>query len=306
MTQVRYIAPRATYAICRRTERRRFLLRPDAVMNRLFVYVLALFAKRFDVELHVAVCMSTHFHLVVSVPNEDVSVLMHRIDTHLARALQVLRKFVSGVVWAPGQLNIVELETPEAVIEQIAYAMVNPVKAGLVYGSRDWPGVTATIEDLGCKVLRASKPAFYFVGGTEKEPWPGAAEIQLTWPACLREMGEEKARALVAAELERQELEARAFAKANGWSVMGRVACMNVSPYRRAKSWEQLGKLVPHIAAGRGQKDARLAAIARLLEFRQKHREAKARWVAGDRAVIFPAGTYWMRVHHGAAVAPFD
>jgi hypothetical protein len=61
VTQVRYIAPHATYAICRRTERRRFLLRPDALMNQLFVYVFALFARRFGVELHVATVMSTHF-----------------------------------------------------------------------------------------------------------------------------------------------------------------------------------------------------------------------------------------------------
>jgi REP element-mobilizing transposase RayT len=306
VTEPRYIAPHATYAICRRTERRRFLLRPDAVLNQLFVYVLALFAKRFGVQLHVATVMSTHFHLVVTVPNEDVSELMHRIDMHLACALQVLRKYVGGVVWAPGKLSIVPLETREAVVEQIAYAIANPVKAGLVYRSSDWPGVTATIEDLGRKVLRASKPAFYFLGLCEGQPWAPCAEIQLTWPACLREIGEDRARELVRAELERREIEARAFVKLNGWSVMGRVACMNVSPYRCAKSWEELGKLVPHIAAGRGQKEARLAAIARLVEFRQKHREAKARWVAGDRSVVFPAGTYWMRVHHGAAVAPFE
>jgi hypothetical protein len=61
-------------------------------------YVLALFAQRFGIELHVATCLSTHFHLVVTVPNEDVSELMHRIDMHLACALQVLR-------WAAQQLG---------------------------------------------------------------------------------------------------------------------------------------------------------------------------------------------------------
>jgi hypothetical protein len=28
---------------------------------------------------------------------------------------------------------------------------------------------------------------------------------------------------------------------------------MNISPYRRATSWQELGKLAPHVAAGRGQ-----------------------------------------------------
>jgi hypothetical protein len=56
---------------------------------------------------------------------------MHLLDTQLAKGVQVLRRYVRGVVWAPGELSIVELETPEAVVEQIAYAIANPVAAGL-------------------------------------------------------------------------------------------------------------------------------------------------------------------------------
>lgn len=304
MPPPRYIAPNVTYAITRRIERRRFLLRPDARLNQLVTYVLAHFARRFAVEVHAVTVMSSHLHLVVSVPNEDVSVLMHRIDTHLARALQVLRKFVGGVVWAPGQLSIVQLETRQAVIEAMAYAFVNPTKAGLVHRGSDWPGVTLRADTGG--VLSADRPDYYFVGQCEKEPWPDAAELALTLPACLRDVSEDEASEEIAAEVELQEHAARAFVKSQGWSVIGRVRCANISPYARAKSWEELGSLVPHIAAGRGQVEARLAAIARLVKFRQEHREAKRRWMAGDRAVVFPAGTYWMRVHHAAFVAPFD
>jgi hypothetical protein len=92
--------------------------------------------------------------------------------------------------------------------------LANPVKAGLVHRSIDWPGVTATIEDLGRAVLQAAKPPFYFVGKCDRVPWPEVAEIRLTWPKCLLEMGEDRARELVRAELERQEREARAFVKA--------------------------------------------------------------------------------------------
>ena len=48
-----------------------------------------------------------------------------------------------------------------------------------------------------------------------------------------------------------------------------------------------------YIAAGRGQKETRLAAIAEQQAFRAAHREAKRRWMDGDREVVFPAGTYW-------------
>lgn len=302
MPQPRLIRPNATYAICRRVEGRRFLLRPDAVLTSLFIWVLAVTAAQFGVLVHVAVCMSSHFHLVVTVPNEDVSDFMHRLDLRLAKALQVLRKYVSGVVWEPGGLSIVELQTTEAVVEQIAYAIVNPVKAGLVFDAADWPGVTAKAADIGRRVLSACRPAFYF----RPDKWAAEASIQLTMPECLRELGEATARELIAAEVERQQAEARAYVKEKGWKVGGRIAAQNVSPYRAAKSWRELGKLVPHIAAGRGQTEARIAAIAELRQFRADHREAKARWTSGDRAVVFPAGTYWMRVHHAAAVAPFD
>ncbi|HEY8427542.1 MAG TPA: hypothetical protein VIL20_04175 [Sandaracinaceae bacterium] len=179
----RLIRPHATYAICRRIERRRFLLRPDAVLNELFLWVLAVTAAQFDVDVHIATVLSTHFHLVVTVPNENVSDFMHRLDMRLARALQVYRRFVNGVVWEPGKLSIVELETDDAVVEEIAYAMVNPVKAGLVYRAADWPGVTATPSDLGVRVFTASEPSFYFTA----ERWPGEASIQFTLPAFLRE-----------------------------------------------------------------------------------------------------------------------
>ncbi len=97
--------------------------------------------------------------------------------------------------------------------------------------------------------------------------------------------------ARLSAELELQEELAREYVRKNGWKVLGRVGAKNVSPYRCAKSWRELGKLVPHIAAGRGQKEARLAAIAELRAFRAAHREAKRRWVRSATP---------LRVLHGA------
>ncbi|MEQ9080763.1 MAG: transposase, partial [Sandaracinaceae bacterium] len=113
------------------------------------------------------------------------------------------------------------------------------------------------------------------------------------------------AREAIAQELEAQLAEARAEIRKRGWKVMGPTRARNVSPYRRAKTFEARGTLRPHVAAGPGQTEARIAAIEQLVEFREKHREAKRRWCAGDRDVVFPAGTYWMVKHHGARVEPF-
>lgn len=302
MPQPRLIRPNATYAISRRTQDRRFLLRPDPIFNAFFVWLFAVTAAQCRIEVHVATVMSSHFHLVVTAPYENVSRFMQLFDCRMANALKVLRRLPRGVVWAPGELSIIELETTTAVVEQIAYAIVNPVKAGLVFASSDWPGVTATVAQLGNLVLTAVRPAFYFLAAT----WPAIASVRFTLPARLLELDEDWARAWLEAEVARQEAEARAEVKAKGWRVPGPIAVQRVSPYKRARSWEDFGKRSPHIAAGRGETAARKAAIARLRKFRADYREAMDRWVGGDREVLFPSGTYWMRVHHGAAVAPFD
>ena len=300
MSGPRRIRPGATYAISRRVEGRRFLLRPDDALTQLFTWLLAVMAARFDIRVHVAVVMSTHFHLVVTDPRGNISKVMGQLDGLLSKSLKVLRSYVQGVVWEPGGLSIVELVTVEAVVEQIAYAIANPVEAGLVTHSAQWPGLTARVEDLGVRVYQALRPGWFF---RPLKKWPALARLRLTLPECLEALGVERAQALVHSELARQERAARAKVAANGWRVPGPVGVKSVSPYRRATSWRELGKLRPAIAAGRGQVEARVAALRDLVAFRRTYRAALERWRAGERDVVFPHGTYAMAVWHGVRVA---
>ena len=47
----------------------------------------------------------------------------------------------------------------------------------------------------------------------------------------------------------------------------------------------------------------RIEALSRLVEFLRAYREAWAAFKAGARDVLFPAGTYLLRVVHGARCA---
>ncbi|MFK7988997.1 MAG: transposase [Sandaracinaceae bacterium] len=302
MTQSRYIEPGAVYAITRRTERRRFLLRPDALMTQLFTWLLCVMAARFEIEVHVAVVMSTHYHLVVTDPHGRVSKFAEGLNGLLSKAIKVLRRGVRGVVWEPGKLSIVALVTREAVVESIAYAIANPVAAGLVTDPAHWPGLTASVDELGTRVLEAKRPGFFF----RPKKWVEMATRKLVWPACLAELGVETARALVRAELAGQLERAHAAVRASGRRVLGPVAARNEGPLREAVSQETAGSLNPRVKAGRGQTEARMAALTKRAVFRQDYAAALSLWCAGDRQVVFPAGTYWMRVHHGAAMAAFE
>jgi len=67
----------------------------------------------------------------------------------------------------------------------------------------------------------------------------------------------------------------------------------------RPTTSESRRTLSPQIAAkDRGR---RVAAIARLKAFQDAYRAALMLWQQGVRDVLFPAGTYTMRVAHGAA-----
>ena len=77
-----------------------------------------------------------------------------------------------------------------------------------------------------------------------------------------------------------------------------------LSPSTAASSPEPLGKLNPRVAAGHRQ--VRIAAIRRLKAFLDDYWEALELYldclrsdIEAAREVIFPAGTYLMRVRHG-------
>jgi hypothetical protein len=113
-----------------------------------------------------------------------------------------------------------------------------------VYSTSDWPGLTAKASDLGVRVLTEKRPAFYFRPLAHE-----TASTPLTLPGCLRGVALERAHAILQSDTRRQETEAYAFVKAQGWKVLGKVAVRSVSPYRSAESWEQLGKLVRPFAS---------------------------------------------------------
>ncbi|MBX3273173.1 MAG: transposase [Sandaracinaceae bacterium] len=280
---------------------RRFLLRPDDKLTVLVTWLLATLAPLFDVEVHAMSVMSTHYHLVCSVGDQRISDFLRDFNASLAKAVNVLRGARRGIVWEPGTLSIVELKTVDAIITSIAYAIVNPVAAGLVWRPEDWPGLNVLAHEIGRRVREVAAPDYFFRTGF----WDPTAVLVTTLPArLLEELGEDEARRRIEAEVERQLREARAHVKSQGWQVLGPVAARNVSPFRRAKSWEDFGALSPTFAVGAGNHEERRAAIAELKAFRAAYRAAWIGYRAGERDAVWPYGTYLMRVRHRVEVEP--
>jgi putative transposase len=293
VTAPRQVLPGATYLLTRRCAQRQFLLRPGAVTNRVFGYVLAVAARRFRVQVHACCVLSNHFHLVVTDPEARLPAFQQYLGSLVARALNAsLGRWES--FWGPSSYSAVRLETPEDVLDKAAYVLANPVAAGLVRRGRDWPGLWSAPGGTGPVAFK--RPAEFF---RAEGPMPEVAELETVAPAGFAS-AEQFRRDLEEAVSGREEQAARDQASAGkGFAGSGRVLAQ--APSRRPPAREARGQLRPRVAAR--DRWRRAEALARLVEFLHSYRQAWAAFRAGLRQVVFPAGTYLLRVTHGVRCA---
>ena len=103
------------------------------------------------------------------------------------------------------------------------------------------------------------------------------------------------------ARLAEAEREAAEKLHEEGRTFLGRKRALAQNPFSRPAPGEPRRQLSPRVACR--DKWKRIEALQRLVQFRGAYAEALAAWRAGVREVVFPAGTWLMRVLHGAPCA---
>jgi len=177
----------------------------------------------------------------------------------------------------------------EDVVRKVAYVLANPVSAGLVRTAHEWPGLWTAPEQLGSATLVALRPKVFF---SPNGDMPERAELVLTTPAGFSSAAEFQA--LVRAALDeleedkRREIGARRFLGPERVRRQSAFACPAPGEPRR--------ELNPRIAAR--DKWRRIEALGRLVGFLRAYRSAWHAWRNGARDVLFPAGTYQLRLEH--------
>lgn len=243
--------------------------------------------------------MSSHIHLVASDPSTVLPQFMHKLDLAIAKAMNTELGRRENL-WRPGSYDLVTLEDDEAVLSAIVYTLTNPVAAGLVRSGHQWPGLRTNPRDLAGRHVAARKTGQYFMGDSSA---PETAEFDIVRPPLRGEMTDAQLVELVRHRVEEEEAVCQAKMAAEKRDFLGKKRILTLSPATTARSAEPLGKLNPRVAAG--HRHRRIAAIRRLQAFLAEYREALERYLdylATDieraREVIFPAGTYLMRVRH--------
>jgi hypothetical protein len=194
-------------------------------------------------------------------------------------------------LWSAEHPSQVLLPTLADVVAKVAYTVANPVAAGLVENPSQWPGVL--LWQPGTVV--ACRPNVYF------DPNGSAPDsVELTIGGApgvdVQDWIRQVTRA-VAQQVER----ARQEVRKQGMTFLGAAAVKAKSFLHRAKSYEVKRNINPVLAA----RDVSVRKTIRriLREFQRSYAQALAAWRSGNRAVVFPFGTWWMRVHHNAGVA---
>lgn len=298
MTAPRQILAGKTHLVTRRCSEQRYFLRPDALTSGVFLYVLAIAAERYGIDVHAFCVMSNHYHLVVTDPLATLPAFLQYLDGLVARAMNAAIGHREGFWSSEASYNTVELATPADVVAKVAYVLANPVASRLVPRGSEWPGLRTAPGQMGAARLSASRPEVFF---RKDGDMPAAAELVLTAPPGFASA--EDFRAQVTEATEALEAEHRRAAKASRRSFLGRARVLAMSRFARPAPAERRPgrKIIPRVAAR--DEAIRIARLEALALFLAEYREARDALVAGVRDVVFPAGTYLLRVQLGVRCA---
>jgi putative transposase len=295
MTSPRQVLPGSTYLVTRRCSERRFFLRPSARTNAIFRYVLAVAASQHEIDVHAYCVLSNHFHLIVTDPHGRLPDFHRVLDGLVARATNALLGRRESF-WDPDSYNATRLEDAESVFEKIAYVLANPVAAGLVRRSADWPGLWSDPHLIDGDPVCVERPAGFF---RTDGPMPAVARLCLRRPPGCEASDAFITRLLL--QLHDDEDRAALRVAGQGRSFLGVAVVLAQSPRARPAPVDPRRRIRPRIATRNVAR--RVAALRRLREFAQDYREAFDAWTGGVREVLFPLGTWLMRVRHAAPCA---
>jgi REP element-mobilizing transposase RayT len=150
---LRYIPPSSVSAcgmveVSCRTLQARFLLKPSKRLCELFLGILARAQTLYPVKIHAVVCLSTHYHMLVTPKDtQELSRFMDFFQGNLARKAGVLHDW-QGKFWGRRYDMIPVSDEPEAQVGRLRYVLENGCKENLVARPGDWPGPSSVKAQL--------------------------------------------------------------------------------------------------------------------------------------------------------------
>jgi putative transposase len=295
VTAPREILPGRFYLITRRCTQRQFLLTPCPLTNQIVRYALAWAAKNTGVRLHAVCFMSNHWHGVVSDPHALLPKFLEHLHRLIAKAQNAWLNRRENF-WSSERTSVVHLATDADVLEKMAYTIANPTSAMLVRSPYEWPGVLSHWASARAEI---EMPRVFF---DRSGDLPKEIPLEFERPQIFEQLLDEQLTQVLHDEVENFVQRACAAAIESESSFAGAEAVLEQPFDSKPSTEERLGTLNPRIAAQ--SPTVRVRAIQKMQAFAKAYRAAWLRWRDGFRDVVFPAGTYALRLHSGVLCAP--
>jgi REP element-mobilizing transposase RayT len=283
-----------TYMITRRCSERRFFLQPTPLVSQVYGYLLAVAGARTGVLLHAVCVQGNHTHVIATDPDKRIPAFYEYLHGLVARHLNASRGRWEAM-WASEETTRVRLEDVGAVIDETVYTLCNPVSSHLVERASDWPGLRMWWAD---EPVVIERPEGFFSDDTSL---PDEVTLRFVPPLALAGLDGDDGVGRLRRALDEREDQIRRKAFVLKRSFLGLRALADQHWSESPESFARRRGLRPRVATK--NKWRRIAAIQRDRAFVATYAACRERWLAGDRDIEWPPGTYKMRVVHRAACA---
>jgi hypothetical protein len=239
--------------------------------------------------------MSNHWHGVLTDPQARLPEFLERFHRLLARAQNAALGRCENL-WSSEKPSVVLLVSDEDVLDKMAYTIGNPTAAGLVRAPSEWPGV---ISHRLCERWDVEMPDVFF---DPRGNMPRNVTVRLVRPAIFVGMSDEslarrltqRVQDLLDVASDRLERLGQMFVGPSG--ILRQMFTKTPSEAAVPRQFK------PRVAARR--LGARIDALRSFAMFVRSYRSAFEAWRTGQRTVLFPAGTYALRIYARVACAP--
>ncbi|MEM9294069.1 MAG: hypothetical protein AAGD01_20495 [Acidobacteriota bacterium] len=276
-----------------RTIQGRLLLRPTRLLRQIVVGILARALARWsDVQLHAAVFLPNHYHLLITVPDaRTMAAFMGFVNGLLSRKLGPLVGW-SGPLWAKRYSHVPVTDEAKSQIARLRYLLAHGVKEGLVLTPADWPGfhcasaLTASDGRMQGTWTDATRACRDRARGRKNKPetYDKSVELQLTPLPCWIHLSWDEIARRVQDLIEQITAEGKAQHK----KVVGAERLQRQNPNRRIAK-PRRGPLPWCHAVSRTSRQAFIEARSLFLA---AYHEAAAKWRKGDLDASFPLGCF--------------
>lgn len=298
MSKARPVYKDTDLMLTRRIRGRVFLLTPSKRLNNLIRYVVAVFASNWDIDVYAMTAMSNHWHVCLGDRHGNIVKFQRDCHSFIARGLNASKgEFES--IWDDRQGSRVECEEPNDLMGRIAYTMANPVEAGLVRYGSSWPGVRHCWPR---KPIVAAKPTKFFRSVEQGGEWPMTAELTFARPPGYDGLSNDELAAIIKLAVETREAKFRLEHDAKKLPFLGREKVLAQSRYASPSTKETRFGISPRIACH--DKWKRIERLELRQQWEPIYSQIRDKWIAGESDVLFPYGTYKLRVEQGVPCMP--